>query len=208
MLLFLSAFGLGLAFFAAPGAITAQLLRRGLEQGFFSALFLQLGALIGVTLWAIIALIGAALLAQNVLARVILGTVGVLLLLLLTWQALRAAYRGKGGEVKSSRVSGDFALGAAISLANPLPIAFWLGIGSTVVATSGKASPDLHNLVVFLAGFLCSALLWCFFMAGLLAWGRRFVTPLFFRLVNLICGLALGFFALKLLWSTLLLLKG
>ncbi len=196
MVLFLSACGLGFAFFAVPGAVTAQLLRRGLEQGFLSALFLQLGALIGVTLWAVIAFIGAAFLAQNALARLILGTVGILLLLLLMW--------GKGEEAKSSSVRGDFALGAAISLANPLPLAFWLGIGSTVIATSGKAFPDPQDLVVFLAGFLCSALLWCFFMAGLIAWGRRFVTPLFFRLVNLICGLALGFFALKLLWSTLL----
>lgn len=208
MMLFLSAFGLGLAFCAAPGAITAQLLRRGLDQGFLSALFLQLGALIGVSLWAIIALAGAALLAQHVLARVILGMGGGLLLLLLAWQALRAASSGKGGEAKSASVCGDFALGAAISLANPLPMAFWLSIGSTVVVTSGKASPDLQNLVVFLAGFLCSALLWCFFMASLLAWGRRFVTPLFFRLVNLMCSCTLGFFALKLLWSALLLLKG
>lgn len=65
MLLFWSAFGLGLAFFATPGAITVLLLRRGLEQGFFSALFLQLGALIGVTLWAIIAFIGLAVFALN-----------------------------------------------------------------------------------------------------------------------------------------------
>lgn len=208
MMLFLSAFGLGFAFFAAPGAVTAQLLRRGLDQGFLSALFLQLGALIGVTLWAVIAFIGAAFLAQDVLARLILGIVGILLLLWLAWQALSAAYHRKIGEAKASSTRGDFALGAAISLANPLPIAFWLSIGSTVIATGGKASSDPQNLVVFLAGFLCSALLWCFFMAGLIAWGRRFVTPLFFRLVNLICGLALGFFALKLLWSTLLLLKG
>lgn len=208
MLFFLSAFGLGLAFFAAPGAITAQLLRRGLEQGFFSALFLQLGALIGVTLWAVIAFIGAAMLAQNVLARVILGAIGALLLLLLTWQALRAGYRGKIGEAKSSKVRGDFALGAALSLANPLPLAFWLGIGSNVASTSGSASPTPQSLAIFLMGFLSSAVLWCFFMAGLLAWGRRFVTPLFFRLVNLVCGLALGFFALKLFWNTFLLLKG
>lgn len=208
MVLFLSAFGLGLAFFAAPGAVTAQLLRRGLEQGFLSALFLQLGALIGVTLWAVIAFIGAAFLAQNVLARLLLGTVGILLLLWLAWQALRAAYQGKIGEARSLHVRGDFALGAALSLANPLPIAFWLGIGSTVIATGGKAAPDPQALIVFLIGFLSSALLWCFCMAGLIAWGHRYVTPLFFRLVNLICGLALGFFALKLLWSTLLLLKG
>lgn len=208
MMLFLSAFGLGLAFFAAPGAITAQLLRRGLEQGFFSALLLQLGALLGVTLWTILASVGASMFAQNTPMRIILGIVGVLVLLWLTWQALRAASRGQAGEAKAANVRGDFALGAAISLANPLPMAFWLGIGSTVVVSGGKASPDPHTLVVFLAGFLCSGLLWCFFMAGLLAWGRRFVTPLFLRLVNLMCGLALGCFALKLLWNTLLLLKG
>jgi threonine/homoserine/homoserine lactone efflux protein len=208
MLLFLTAFGLGLAFFASPGAVTAQLLRRGLEYGFFSALFLQLGALIGVTLWAMIAFIGAAFLVQYVLARVLLGTVGTLLLLLLAWQALRAAYRGKIDKAKASSIRGDFALGAAISLANPLPIAFWLGIGSTVMTTGGKASPDPHTLVIFLGGFLSSALLWCFFLAALIAWGRRFVTPLFFRFVNLICGLVLDLFAFRLLWSTILLLKG
>ena len=207
MWFFLTAFGLGIAFFASPGAVTAQLLRRGLEQGFFSSLFLQLGALIGVALWAIIAFIGAAVLTHNILARLILGAVGVLLLLLLMWNALRDAYRGKMGEAKASTVRGDFALGAALSLFNPLPIAFWLGIGSTVIAT-GKASPDPKDLLVFFAGFISSALLWCFFMSGLIAWGQRFVTPLFFLLVNLICGLALGFFALKLLWNTVMLLKG
>lgn len=37
---------------------------------------------------------------------------------------------------------------------------------------------------------------------------RTFAPPLFFRLVNLICSLALGFFALKLLLNTIILLKG
>jgi threonine/homoserine/homoserine lactone efflux protein len=207
VLFFLSAFGLGIAFFATPGAVTAQLLRRGLQRGFLSALSLQLGALVGVVLWSVIALIGAAMLVQNALVRLILGVVGVLLLLQLMWLALRDAYRGKALEAKSSNVRGDFALGAALSLANPLPIAFWLSIGSTVIS-AGKASLDPQNLLVFFVGFLSSALLWCFFMAGLIAWGQRFVSPLFFRLVNLTCGLALGFFALKLLWNTLMLLKG
>jgi hypothetical protein len=35
-------------------------------------------------------------------------------------------------------------------------------------------------------------------MAGLVAWGRRFVTQTFFRWVNFACGIALGFFALQL----------
>lgn len=80
---FLSACGLGLAFFAMPGAMTAQLLRRGLTRGFFSALSLQLGGLLGMTLWAIVATIAGAFLAHNVPIRIILSGSGVILLSLL-----------------------------------------------------------------------------------------------------------------------------
>lgn len=207
MLLFVSAFGLGLALFAIPGAITAQLLRGLGQRGFLWALFVQLGALLGLILWAVIAFVGAALLVQNTLARVMLGATGVLLLLWLAWQALRDGYRGKGGETKAANVRGDFALGASLTLANPFPVVFWLSVLPTLMAT-GQVSLDPKEVVVFFAGFLVSALLWSVLMSSLIAWGRRFVTPVFFRLVNLVCGLGLGFFALKLLWSTLLLLKG
>ena len=108
---------------------------------------------------------------------------------------------------RASHMHGDLALGAALSLANPLPIAFWLGIGSTMIA-AGKALRDPGDLLPFLAGFLLGGLLWSLVLAGVLAWGQRFVTPRFFRLVNLMCGLALGCFALKLLWNTIVLLKG
>ena len=207
MLLFFSAFGLGIALFAIPGAITAQLLRGLGQRGFLWALFLQLGGLFGLILWAVIAFVGAAFLVQNRFARVILGATGVLLLLWLAWQALRDAYRGRGGETKAANVRGDFALGAALTLANPFPVVFWLSVLPTLIAT-GQVSFDLKEIMVFFAGFLVSALLWSVFMSGMIAWGRRFVTPVFFRLVNLVCGLSLGFFALKLLWSTLILLKG
>ena len=102
MLLFFSAFGLGLALFATPGAITAQLLRGLGQRSFLGTLFLQLGALLGLILWAVIAFVGAAFLVQNRLVRVILGATGVLLLLGLAWQALRDAYRGKGDETKAA----------------------------------------------------------------------------------------------------------
>ncbi len=59
-LLFVSAFGLGLAFCAPPGAVTAEALRRGLERGFWSVLLLELGSLVGDATWAALALFGAA----------------------------------------------------------------------------------------------------------------------------------------------------
>lgn len=209
MALFLSAFGLGIAFCASPGAVTTEVIRRGLERGFLPALLLQLGSLVGMVLWAFIALVGAAMFVHNVLARVILGVVGTLLLLWLMWQALSDAYRGgkgMGEKIKTTRAQKDLTLGIALSLANPLPVAFWLGIGSTVIAT-GAATFEPLTLLVFFAGFIASALLWSIFLAALLAWGQRFITPLFFRIVNLVCGLALGVFAVKLLWATMMLLK-
>lgn len=210
MALFLTAFGLGIAFCASPGAVTTEVIRRGLERGFLPALSLQLGALVGMVLWAFIALAGNALFVHNTLARVILGVVGTLLLLWLMWQALGDAYRGgknAGEKVKIGKAQKDLTLGITLSLANPLPVAFWLGIGSTMMAT-GAATFEPLDLLVFFAGFLSSALLWSVFLAGLLAWGQRFISPLFFRIVNLICGLALGIFTVKLLWSTIMLMRG
>ncbi|HET9912631.1 MAG TPA: LysE family transporter, partial [Anaerolineales bacterium] len=76
----------------------------------------------------------------------------------------------------------------------------WTGLGSTVFA-SLSGSPQPIHFAIFFAGFLGGAVLWCFFMASLIAWGRRFVTPTFFRWVNFACGIALGFFALQLGWK-------
>ena len=95
---------------------------------------------------------------------------------------------------------GDFANGAFLSLGNPLNIVFWTGLGTTVFA-SISGSPQPIHFTLFFAGFLSGAVVWCFFMAGLVAWGRRFVTRTFFRWVNLSCGLALGYFALQLTWK-------
>ncbi len=101
---------------------------------------------------------------------------------------------------------GEFALGAALTLANPFPVVFWLSVLPALIATR-QVFLDRSAVAAFFAGFLVSALLWAVFMAGLLAWGQRFVTPGFFRLVNLVCGLALIFFALRLLWNLLLLVR-
>jgi len=199
----IAAFGLGLAFFATPGAITAQLIRGLGQRGFFWALWLQLGALLGLLCWATVALVGAAFVLHHPLAQALSGAIGVLLLLWLAWQALRDAYRGTAGASKATQGRGTFALGAALTLANPFPVVFWLSVLPTVIAT-GQGVLDVKAVAAFFVGFLSSALLWAVAMAGLIAWGQRFVTPTFLRLVNLGCGLALGFFAFRLLWSLLL----
>jgi threonine/homoserine/homoserine lactone efflux protein len=201
MSLFISSFILAIAFCAPPGVITAETVRRGAARGFVPALFVQFGSLVGDTTWAIIALTGLAFLVQNNLAKIILSLIGIALMLKLAWDAIKDARHAK--ELDSSPLAstrGDFANGAFLSLGNPMNIVFWTGLGTTVFASiSGK--PEPVHFAIFFAGFLSGAILWCFLMAGLVAFGRKFVTPNFFRVVNLICGIALTYFALQLGWT-------
>jgi chemosensory pili system protein ChpE len=200
--LFLSSLLLGIAFCAPPGIITAEAIRRGLTRGFWPALLVELGSLIGDATWAIITLAGAAFVVQNMLARLALGLVGTLFLLHLAWSAIWSAKQGVVLQSKNATGRGDFATGAVLSLGNPFAIAFWLGVGSSTITTH-VPNPQLIHFVIFFCAFMLGGLSWCFFLAGLITWGRRFMNPTFFRGVNLLCGLFLGYFGLQLLWNTL-----
>jgi chemosensory pili system protein ChpE len=208
MHLFISSFILAIAFCAPPGVVTAETVRRGAARGFFPALFVQFGSLVGDTTWAVIALTGLAFVFQNNIAKLVLSLLGMLLMLKLAWDAFKDARHERELDMTSPtrRTSrGDFANGAFLSLGNPLNIVFWTGLGSTAL-TSLSDGPQPVHFAIFFAGFLGGAVLWCFFMAGLVAWGRRFVTPAFFRWVNVCCGSALSFFALQLGWKLVTLL--
>ena len=201
MSLAISSFILGIVFCAPPGIITAETIRRGFARGFRPALLVQFGSLVGDSTWSLIALTGLAFLVQNRTAQVLLSVVGMGIMIKLAWDALKSA-RTSDEALASGPASeyGDFATGAVLSLSNPFNIVFWTGIGAT--AFSGiPEGPQLSHFVIFFVAFMTGAFLWCFFMAGLVAWGRRFITSAFFRWVNLACGLALGFFALQLGWK-------
>lgn len=200
MSLFVSSFILAIAFCAPPGVITAETVRRGAARGFIPALFVQFGSLVGDTTWAIIALTGLAFIVQNNLAKATLSLVGIALMLKLAWDAFRDARHGTQLETETPThpaSRGDFANGAFLSLGNPLNIIFWTGLGSTAFTSISEVPQPIH-FAIFFAGFLSGAVIWCFFMAGFVAWGRRFITPAFFRWVNLSCGVVLAFFAVQL----------
>jgi chemosensory pili system protein ChpE len=193
-----SSFILGIAFCAPPGIITAETIRRGLVRGFRPALFVQFGSLVGDTTWSLVALTGLAFLVQNNMARITLSMLGIFLLLKLAWDALNAARTNT--EIQSTTPAserGDFATGALLSLGNPFNIIFWTGIGAT--AFSGiSGAPQLPHFVTFFLAFMTAAVLWCFLMAGLVAWGKQWMTQNFFRWVNLVCGVVLIYFAVRL----------
>jgi threonine/homoserine/homoserine lactone efflux protein len=76
-------------------------------------------------------------------------------------------------------------------------IVFWTGLGTTVFAAISGGPQPIH-FAVFFTGFLAGAIVWCFVMAGLVSWGKQWMTQTFFRWVNGTCAAVLIYFALQL----------
>jgi threonine/homoserine/homoserine lactone efflux protein len=196
----ITAVGLGVAYAAAPGAVNTEAIRRGATHGARSTFLVETGSLIGDSLWAILALTGVTVLAQHLAVQIVLGIVGGCFLLRMAWLALHEAFfRRDSSSASPSSTRGDFATGVIFGLANPVGLAFWSGLGSSVVASGVSGI----QFVLFFVGFFIGAVIWCIGFASAFRWGSRWIRPSMFRWINALCGLALGYFGLRVLWTTL-----
>lgn len=197
--LLITAIGLGIAYAASPGAVNTEAIRRGVTHGARSTLMVETGSLIGDSFWALLALTGVTVFAHYLAIQVVLGIVGGCFLLRMAWLALHEALvRHRSAESKTSTTRGDFATGVVFGLANPFGLAFWSGLGSSVVASGGIGV----QFVVFFTGFFIGAVLWCIGISSGMRWGRRWIRPALFCWINILCGLALGYFGVRVLWLT------
>ena len=149
----------GLALAAAiglpPGVIMAETVRRGIDGGFWPALAVQAGSLLGDVIYGILGLTGAAIALTAGWLQLVIGLVGVALMVALGLTGLRDALRAvpaAGPPLAPPGLSSALAVGASLSLTNPLVIVFWLGFGT---AASGSApEAGLDGLAVIFAGYL------------------------------------------------------
>lgn len=201
--LLVSFVGLGVAYAAAPGAVNAEALRRGLRDGVWPAVLVELGALLGDLAWAAVGLTGAALLLQARPLRIAIGLAGAAFILRMAGRAVIDALGRRGdhaaGDAAAPARRGAFMTGTVFGLANPVGIAFWAGLGSL----AGPSGQQVVPLPVLLLAFLVGAVAWSFGFPALVAGGRRLAGPAAARWVGLGAGLVLGGFGVRLLWTTL-----
>ena len=169
--LFAMAFGLGLLFNAAPGAVFAETIRRGLDGGYRPALAVQFGSLVGDAAWAVLGLAGIGILLQSDMLKVPVGIGGALYLAWLAWDSWRdsMATPPEPGTGQGSAAAGALRSGVILSLSNPQNVAYWAALGSAFGAL-GVTDPDRLDYALFFAGFMASSLLWCFVCAFGVSW--------------------------------------
>ena len=198
-----SAVGLGFAYAALPGAVNAEALRRGVVGGFRRSILVHSGALIGAAFWAIAALTGTSFLARYESITTALALIGAIFLIRLTLIAIRAAMPGAPPADATPRSGADITVGIIVGIANPAGIPFWTGLASDVVNSGNGESLAGGRAVLFVTGVLLGSFAWGLTLSTLIAHGRQYLNAGFFRVVNGLCALAFGYFALRLLLSVL-----
>jgi chemosensory pili system protein ChpE len=202
VMIVLTGIALGFAYCAVPGAVNTECIRRGLSGGFRPAVLIQGGALLGDMVWATLGLTGAAFILRVNALVILLGLVGAGFLFSLARNSFRSSRApvptSTGGLTQRGR---PLIIGATFSLANPAGLAFWSGIGGGLLATLGDPSPG--EIALLLTAFFVGSMLWCVAISAVVSWGRRFASPRLFRWVDALSGVALSYFAVRLLISTL-----
>jgi chemosensory pili system protein ChpE/L-lysine exporter family protein LysE/ArgO len=169
--LFAMAFGLGMLFNAAPGAVFAETIRRSLDGGYQPALAVQFGSLVGDAAWAILGLAGIGILLQSETLKVPVGIGGAAYLAWLAYDSWRdsATQPSAPADGAGNAALGAMRSGVVLSLSNPQNVAYWAALGSAFGAL-GVTDPDRLDYALFFAGFMASSVLWCFVCASAVSW--------------------------------------
>jgi len=187
-----------------PGPINAEIIRRGLTRGFWSAFVVGLGASCADFFWALAVALGAGALVSFRGVRPVLGAVSLTLLLFLAWRYLAGAWRGlaafrrgdpvtRPGALDSTRAG--YFLGFGLALSSPWNLAFWLAV---LGHHEGPAATLGSSLLLALA-VVTAATTWTLVLSTAVQLGARFATPLWDVGTRAATGLVLLAFAALLL---------
>tara|TARA_B100000475_G_scaffold201038_1_gene187195 strand:- start:593 stop:1204 length:612 start_codon:yes stop_codon:yes gene_type:complete len=165
MIFFIQAFILGLLFNATPGVVFTETIKRGINGGFFPALYVQIGSLAGDALWAILGLLGIGILLNIDILKYPLSIIGIIYLIYLAYDSfISSNIKYKKIVVSKSIKNNALKSGVFLSITNPQNIAYWAALGSSFGAL-GIAEPQTSHYFIFFFGFISSSILWCFVCA-------------------------------------------
>lgn len=194
--LFSSAFVVGLSGAMAPGPVLTATIAESLRRGFVAGPLIVLGhAILELALLAlVVGGLGTFLELPAVAAA--LGLVGGSVLVWMGVQTVRTArsavaqgLAAQGTAAPAAAGLHPVAAGILLSLSNPYWILWWATIGLTF---AGQAmAHGLPGLASFYAGHISADLAWYSAVSAAVAGGRRIVPPSAWRVMIVVCGVAL-----------------
>ncbi|MEK4228236.1 LysE family translocator [Solibacillus sp. FSL H8-0538] len=199
MALYMAGFLLGMSLVLEIGTGNLALIRTGIIKGFVPALYYAIGSTVGDMTYAILSVVGiAALLQSNPFFQNILWIAGTIILLWLTVQSFRDAWKPKemdlnSGVLKDRSNFKQFLTGIGLVLSSPTGLLWFATVGGSVVAsTVGDSS--MEAVTPFLLGFLTISVIWGFTLAYLSSVGGKFFGAKTMRVFSLLSGFLFLYF--------------
>jgi threonine/homoserine/homoserine lactone efflux protein len=189
---------IGIAIALPVGPVITELIRRGLQGGFFQAWQVGLGAAAAHAILVTLTLLGVVTLLDRPIWHTLLGMGGIIVLGYLGLDAIRASTALPPTSTKT-RTRHPFLVGFGIGIANPITLLWFLTVGGALIVAHGGGSGLLA--VAFSTSFVVGVLSWDTVVACLAGRGRRWMGPRALRTLNLVAGLIFFGFAARLLWK-------
>lgn len=192
---------LGITLAAPIGPVSIEMIKRGLQQGFWAAFNIRLGGAIGNILCLLAAFYGLSALQAHTGIFMALGLLGSGLLLYMGYTTLRKASnhfvpsKAKTEEIKHPHpLCNSLALGFMLAIFNPVAVMFWLGIFANSV--SPQETLEFRHLMLNMQ-IITGVLIWGAFLSLMLEFGRQGLTPRLTRWITVGSGLVLLAFGFK-----------
>ncbi|EEK62693.1 Transporter, LysE [Bacillus cereus 172560W] len=146
---------LGISLAAPVGPINIEMLKRGIERGFWHAWVVGIGGMTADVLFMLLIYFGLSSVFMYTYVQAFMYCTGFFLLFYLGFQSVKQGIFESNMEYKKEEVGGlkqSFMAGFLIAISNPLNLVFWFGIyGSTLSSLLTKVTKQeafLYSLCI------------------------------------------------------------
>ncbi len=198
--IFVTSFLVGLSGALMPGPVLVVTVSHAARRGFIVGPLIVLGhAILEFTLVVGVILgLGRYLVLDPVTG--VLGIAGGVVLAWMGWGMLSGKGGGEGeSEMTRATPTSPVLAGILTSLSNPYWFLWWATVGLAYISMSLQR--DFAGVAAFYSGHILSDLLWYSLVAGLIAFGHKFVAGRFYRGLFMFCGIFLTVFGLYFLYG-------
>lgn len=194
---------LGITIAAPIGPASLTVIQNGLRRGFLRAFLTGLGITMADATILLVIFFGLSGFVHLPLFRILIWTLGAIVLLYLGIQSIRESLGKIDLERTTVSTTGNpLWVGYLVNISNPLAIVWWVGIYGSLLGASAGSSAKLDALLssaTILIGILC----WHATMSLLTHWGKRFLNERTARYILVIAGVALILFGIRFAYNAI-----
>jgi threonine/homoserine/homoserine lactone efflux protein len=180
-----------------PGPITFEVLKRGITEGFVSALKVDAGAVIADGIFFVLIMVGLLQVLNNPSWKILVWLSGCGFLLFLGIRGILRAFKAKNKKTcqvddnMPEKVSSPLITGFLICITSPFAIMWWTGVFAGSVALSGQG---MAAMLWMFAGIIIAVFGWYALVGASGTFGKKMLQGNITTILSLVCSITMILF--------------